>query len=328
MKRHFFRFLVVTVVAVSAAVVTSCGDDEKSAPKLTVSSTSEEFEAIPNGTKSVAVTSNIAWSVAVQYQEGASGWLTVSPMNGNGDGELELTAQVNSGAEREATITVSGEGVEAKIVTVAQKAGSGSAGSLATGYDKGFIQIWGVRGQHFFYLNLYSGDLDFENGTGTGNMLSLELWSSADNDLESGAYTYSSSPQPFRYTYAGVAINYNLSTESGTAYEITDGSVTISKSGNIYTVYTVTYNLTTNDGRKVEGTYTGVLEIIDDTSPTAVTGLTAVQSGSTVILSWNTVIGASWWRFYRSDSPNGSGSLIAWTESDECISCTCHCLIS
>ncbi|MCZ4696427.1 T9SS C-terminal target domain-containing protein [Ancylomarina euxinus] len=83
---------------------------------LTLSSTSLTVSAPVNSTNTFDVNSNIYWTVVSDKT-----WLTVSDDSGSGDATLVLTAAENSTYNiREATITVSGTGVEAQTVHVTQ----------------------------------------------------------------------------------------------------------------------------------------------------------------------------------------------------------------
>jgi hypothetical protein len=117
----------VAAIAASLAVAvifSSCGGDDKKDenPKLTLGVESLTFEATPNGTQTVKVTSNVAWSVSIPQTDN---WLSVSKKSGNGNDDLVFTAQTNTGEARNSVVTVSGGNLDAKIISVTQKASSG-----------------------------------------------------------------------------------------------------------------------------------------------------------------------------------------------------------
>ena len=116
MNRHFFKYLSIVAIVVSATS-TSCKKDE---PKLTLGSEIVEFTAIPTDAKTVNIQSRIEWSVVIEQM---GDWLSVMPMSGNGNATLTITAQDNDNFEeqRNATITITGEGVQAKTIAVTQK---------------------------------------------------------------------------------------------------------------------------------------------------------------------------------------------------------------
>jgi hypothetical protein len=58
--------------------------------------------------KTVAITSNLAWTVKVDIDaEDEINWLTIAPMSGSGDNVLTAKAKTNMGEERRGTITIS-----------------------------------------------------------------------------------------------------------------------------------------------------------------------------------------------------------------------------
>jgi hypothetical protein len=136
-----------------AAVFSSCGGDDKKNgdPNLGVELESLTFEAIPAGTQSVKVTSDIAWSVAIPQ---ADDWLSVSKKNGNGNDDLVFTAKTNTGEARNTMVTVSGTGAESKAISVMQKASSATA---AFNYNIG--DTWWI----VYTLKRYENDVLVEN---------------------------------------------------------------------------------------------------------------------------------------------------------------------
>jgi endo-1,3(4)-beta-glucanase len=88
-------------------------------PVLNVSSEQVGIAEFANSKQTVDVTSNVTWT-AVSNQS----WLTVDPAAGFGNAKLTFTAQENPETEaREAQVTLSGNGVENRVVTVTQNAG-------------------------------------------------------------------------------------------------------------------------------------------------------------------------------------------------------------
>jgi hypothetical protein len=127
-----------------AVVFSSCGgDDKKDDPKnLTLGAGSLSFEATPDGTQSVKITSNVAWSVSIPQ---ADSWLSVSKKSGNGNDDLVFTAQTNTGAARNTVVTVSGGNLDAKTISVTQKASSGGDNGGGNGGGNRFV-ITGFTG--------------------------------------------------------------------------------------------------------------------------------------------------------------------------------------
>ena len=117
MKRQIFKHLAVAALAVSTTL-TSCKEDDKVEPELTLGSETVEFATNPSGVESATIQSNTNWSVAIEQIDD---WLSVTPMSGNGSATLNITAQVNDDfAERYATITVTVAGAETKTIAVTQ----------------------------------------------------------------------------------------------------------------------------------------------------------------------------------------------------------------
>ena len=78
-------------------------------PSLSVSPESYPFPA-SSGSTTITVTSNVSWAVTSN-----SSWLTASPTSGSNNGTFTITAAENTGASRNATVTVSGGGVSRQI---------------------------------------------------------------------------------------------------------------------------------------------------------------------------------------------------------------------
>lgn len=125
-KNYFYSVFAIMMAAVMSVGFTACGgDDGGSTPPPTpslkvngVTSTSLTYEGAFKGKsgidfkQSVNITSNVSWSVS-----GVPSWLSVSPTNGSGDLQLTIYPQNEnlSSEARNATITVSGDGVSATI---------------------------------------------------------------------------------------------------------------------------------------------------------------------------------------------------------------------
>jgi hypothetical protein len=60
--------------------------------------------------------------------------------------------------------------------------------------------------------------------------------------------------------FALVAMNFNLDTDTGLALEATGGTVTVSVSGDIYTVE---FTLLLEDGKTATGTWSGPAPVVD-----------------------------------------------------------------
>jgi hypothetical protein len=115
MKKQGFKNMSVVFIAV-LITLSSCQKDDK---ELAVEFETIEFAVNPTETKIVSIYSNTEWVVEIQQ---AGTWLSVTPTSGKNDDILTLTAQVNDDfAERYATITLSGTGVEDKTISIMQQ---------------------------------------------------------------------------------------------------------------------------------------------------------------------------------------------------------------
>jgi len=103
----------------------SAAENLCSATSLSVSPTSVNVAAAANSTGTFNITSNTSWTVASNQS-----WLSVSPTSGSNNATVMVTAQQNTGASRQATVTVSATGVSPQTVTVTQAAGSSGSTSV------------------------------------------------------------------------------------------------------------------------------------------------------------------------------------------------------
>lgn len=88
-------------------------------PTLNVSSDQVSIDQFANSKQSVDISSNVAWNATSNQN-----WLTVSPNGGFGNGTLNFTAQENPVTEaRIALVTLTGNGVANKTITVTQNPG-------------------------------------------------------------------------------------------------------------------------------------------------------------------------------------------------------------
>lgn len=127
--------------------IVSCSKDKDATPSLNVSSQTVEFES-DGGSVDVNVTSNVSWTAV----SSAADWCSVSPASGTNNGSIKITATANTAlAEREATVTVSGEGQEKKITVVQDPA---SVEGILSG------TVWEMTSQA-------SGDSNYDDLIGT-----------------------------------------------------------------------------------------------------------------------------------------------------------------
>lgn len=114
------RSAMVSVSGVGVATQTIAVTQEGQVPNLLVSSNAISIGA-SNGSKQVInVASNINWTVRCDQS-----WLTLNSNSGSRNGEITLTAQLNSTiVTRKAKVEISGTGVSPQIVEVTQDAGT------------------------------------------------------------------------------------------------------------------------------------------------------------------------------------------------------------
>lgn len=127
--------------------------------------------------------------------------------------------------------------------------------------SNGVIESYGsiTKSSYHLDLTLYSSGLNYEKGTGTGNALYFEIFSSSNSDLVAGTYAYDPewTGEPLTFDFGAAYINFNITSESGTQVIINEGTVTISKSGS---TYTITVNCKDANDNSITGSYTGSLK--------------------------------------------------------------------
>ncbi|HZJ79594.1 MAG TPA: DUF5689 domain-containing protein, partial [Dysgonamonadaceae bacterium] len=99
------------------------------------------------GVESVTIAANVNW-----YALSDGAWLSITPISGENDGVVNVSANRNEGEERKATIVIT-DGEITKTIEVAQKCASES-GELATDL---FISEYVMGSSYNKYLELYNG---------------------------------------------------------------------------------------------------------------------------------------------------------------------------
>lgn len=85
-------------------------------PFLDISSESLTIAAAANSTRNFSITSSVDWTI-----ECSDSWLTVNKTSGSGNTSVKITAEANTVNEaRSATVTIKGDGVPEKTITVTQ----------------------------------------------------------------------------------------------------------------------------------------------------------------------------------------------------------------
>jgi uncharacterized protein (TIGR02145 family) len=123
---------MAVVMCCSAALLSSCKEDDETTggddngggtttPALTVSPANLGFIA-DGGSATFTVTTNVAWTSSVAYAStDTPQFVTLTPSSGATTTVVTVTVPANEEqAERTATITLTGEGVTAKTITVVQ----------------------------------------------------------------------------------------------------------------------------------------------------------------------------------------------------------------
>lgn len=124
---------------------------------------------------------------------------------------------------------------------------------------KGYLQV----------LALVSDEIDLINGTGTGQLLLFELFSSTATSLDTGDYTFDNT-SPFEVkTYAGGGYSLNFDTsdddleDDSDVVEIVSGTISVNKNGNIYEI---SAKCKDQSGKTVTAYYKGTLIYVDFTA--------------------------------------------------------------
>lgn len=128
-----------------------------------------------------------------------------------------------------------------------------------------YIQDYGENDNGSFDVDLVfsSKTVDFDaESTSDLSFIYLDLNTSMRGVLEAGTYNYGEDRDEFVMVDAAVAVNLSSDSEgetiSGTALEITAGSVTITQNGSSYTAV---YTLTAEGGAVITGAHTGTLTV-------------------------------------------------------------------
>ena len=134
------RYLYVAGVLCSASLV-SCSDSYKEKIDIVpcdVSADALTFEVSTTEIQTVNITSEADWKVAVD--QGGGNWLTVSPLEGAGNGTLTISAGKNKGPKRSATLTIAAKDAELRTITIIQD------GFTGIRYEFGDFEGWEKKG--------------------------------------------------------------------------------------------------------------------------------------------------------------------------------------
>ena len=92
---------------------------EGAEPLLSLSTETVVFKAIPLEQQSIGIETNVKWEAKI---EETVDWLTITPVINDGNDSLILIAEANPGAERTASVIVSGKDISEQVIQITQSA--------------------------------------------------------------------------------------------------------------------------------------------------------------------------------------------------------------
>ena len=180
-KNYLFKLLSMTMVAVMSVGFMGCGSDDSSDPdNVSVSQSSANFME-SGGSQSISIKSNTNWTVS-----GAPAWLMVSPVSGSGNGTINLMAQTNTDAARQATLYINAGSASATVLV------SQSGKSVPTGVTVTNNSIYVLERFRVVMLNSKMETLtDRDFGTlSPGNSVTMDIPTGA-TEYYMATYLYS-----------------------------------------------------------------------------------------------------------------------------------------
>lgn len=141
-------------------------------PTLIVSPSNQNVD-VDAGIINIQVTSNINWSASSNQS-----WCTVDPLNDSASGNATVMYSKNTVGFRTATITFSGSGVDAQILTISQKEG------LITDINGNTYNVVKIGTQYWLDRNL--AVTNYRNGDEIPDITDGSTWAA----LTDGAYCY------------------------------------------------------------------------------------------------------------------------------------------
>ncbi|MBQ5717938.1 MAG: alpha-amylase, partial [Alistipes sp.] len=173
--KQWIKMWRLVALLMALALFTACGgdstDEEPINPpvqtELTASQTSFSFEA-KGGSVQITVKSPASWSI-----KSSAAWSYTSPNSGvKGTQTVQVLADVNTGAERTATLTLTASGCDPVTLTV-QQAAAASDGSLVVAQPDTWDKV--TRGGMIYQILVYSFADSDGDGMGDFNGIRSKL---------------------------------------------------------------------------------------------------------------------------------------------------------
>ncbi|MBI9053682.1 MAG: hypothetical protein JEY96_07675 [Bacteroidales bacterium] len=119
-----------------------------------------------------------------------------------------------------------------------------------------YAELWYYSDDQFYNMNVFTGSLKVDYGrlTGSGDWLEIDFYTSTPRTLVAGDYVLSNSEEEGTCEL-DLDLDVNANGQyptTGSSPSFTSGKVTIKGSGD---TYTVTLDVTDEDGNKLEGTF-------------------------------------------------------------------------
>jgi hypothetical protein len=292
-NKLYIRLITKSITAVNGSAVGSGGTsrltgkvtiEKVSAPTqtLTVNPTSLSFVAAGEN-KTFDITSNTTWTVDVPTADAT--WCHVSSASGNNDATITVTADANTGAARNTTITISGVGVTPdKTVAISQAAGGGGTSTpfSATWNFNGITATWAADNSPCSTAPTLVGSIAIEENLTASNF--LNTGSAANNSWGSTGFAANTATNTETTgIYATVKIksatkSISISTISGNIRHSATGAT---KTAILYQIgsgsFTFAYNIDNGTGTAAAGN-----NISLDLS--SITGLQNIPANTTVVI--------------------------------------------
>ncbi len=133
---------------------------------------------------------------------------------------------------------------------------------LTKGYIENFGDWYEESNYYNFDISLVNDGITMSqnDAVGTGDLIVLELWSSSPTGVNPGNYTFATNGAAQTFSAGIAGFNYNVATETGTLYECTGGSVTVTQNGTDY-IFDITLSLAS--GKTVNAYYKGSMIYYD-----------------------------------------------------------------